>query len=72
MAEIHAWRAVRIRQAYGERSATGGAQGRRHRAGARLWALLHAPALLRAAADDPRGATFVEDDYRRLAGRRAR
>jgi hypothetical protein len=72
MAETQAWRAGRIRQAYDERSATGGGQSRRHRAGVRLWALLHAPALLRAAADGPHDVTFIEDDYRRLAARRAR
>jgi hypothetical protein len=72
MAETQAWRAGRIRQAYGERSATSGGQSRSHRAGVRLWALLHAPALLRAAADDPHDVTFIEDDYRRLAARRAR
>jgi len=73
MAETQAWRAGRIRQAYGEASVRdGGGQSRRHRAGVRLWALLHAPALLRAAADDPHGATFIEDDYRRLSARRTR
>ena len=80
MAETQAWRAGRIRQAhgdrirqaYGERPASGGGQGRRHRAGIRLWALLHAPALLREAGNDPHDVTFIEDDYRRLAARRAR
>jgi len=71
MAETQAWRAGGIRRAYGEKSATGGMQHRRPRAGARLWALLHAPALLRGAAD-PHDVTFIEDDYRRLAARRAR
>jgi hypothetical protein len=37
-----------------------------------LWALLHAPALLRGAAHDPHDVTFIEDDYRRLGGRRVR
>jgi hypothetical protein len=72
MAETQAWRAGRIRRAYGERSVTGGGQSRRHRASVRFWALLHAPALLRAAADEPHDVTFIEDDYRRLAARRAR
>jgi hypothetical protein len=71
MAESQAWRAGRIRQAYCEAPAAGG-ESRRHRAGARFWALLHAPALLRGAAGDRRGVTFIEDDYRRLAARRAR
>ena len=69
MAEIQAWRAGRIRQAYCEPPAAGGESGR-HRAGARLWTLLRAPALLRGAAGDRHDVTFIEDDYRRLAGRR--
>jgi hypothetical protein len=72
MAETQAWRAGRIRQAYDERSATSGGQSRRHAAGVRLRALLRAPALLRGAGSDPHDVTFIEDDYRRLAGRRAR
>lgn len=72
MAETQAWRAGRIRQAYGERSATDGGHSRRHRAGERLWTLLRAPALLRGAAGDPYDVTFIEDDYRRLSARRAR
>jgi hypothetical protein len=72
MAESQAWRAGRIRQAYRETPAAGGGESRRHRAAARLWALLHAPALLRGAAGDRHDVTFIEDDYRRLAARRAR
>lgn len=72
MAETQAWRAGRIRQAYGEASVARGGDRRRYRAGVRLWALLHAPALLRGAADEPRDVTFIEDDYRRMAARRAR
>jgi hypothetical protein len=72
MAESQAWRAGRIRQAYCETPAAGGGESRRHQAAARLWALLHAPALLRGAAGDRHDVTFIEDDYRRLAARRAR
>jgi hypothetical protein len=72
MAETQAWRAGQIRQALREAPAAGGGQSRRHRAGVRLWALLHAPALLRGAAGDHRDVSFIEDDYRRLAARRAR
>ena len=72
MAESQAWRAGRIRQAYREASAAGGGESRRHRAAAQFWALLHAPALLRGAAGDRHDVTFIEDDYRRLAARRAR
>ena len=72
MAETQAWRAGRIGQAYREAQVTGGGQSRRHRAGTRLWALLHAPGLLHGTAGDRHDATFIEDDYRRLAGRRAR
>ena len=72
MAESQAWRAGRIRQAYCEAPAAGGGESRRHQAAARFWALLHAPALLRGAAGDRHDVTFIEDDYRRLAARRAR
>ena len=72
MAETQAWRAGRIRETYGRAPATGGGERRRFRAGARFWALLHAPALLRGAAGDRHDVTFIEDDYRRLAARRAR
>lgn len=36
----------------------------------RLWALLHAQALLRGTIDGPGGASCIEDDHRRLAARR--
>jgi hypothetical protein len=48
------------------------AGGRRtRRAGARLWSLLHAQALLSGSAGGPNDPAFIEDDARRLAGRRA-
>jgi hypothetical protein len=43
--------------------------GMRRRRRGRLWALLHAPALLSGPATDVVGS---EDDWRRMAGRRAR
>jgi hypothetical protein len=46
--------------------------GRRRGACVRLWALLHAPALLAGLSGGPADAAFIEDDRRRLAGRRAR
>jgi hypothetical protein len=72
MAETQTWRAGQVRQAYREAPAAGGGQSRRRRAGGRLRALLHAQAWLRGAAGDRRDVTFIEDDYRRLAARRAR
>lgn len=72
MAETQAWRAARIRQAHGEAPAASGGVSRRYRAGVRLWTLLHAPALLRGTAGGPDDVTFIEDDRRRLAARRAR
>ncbi|HEY7012556.1 MAG TPA: hypothetical protein VH480_07370 [Streptosporangiaceae bacterium] len=47
------------------------AGGRGRRIGARLWSLLHAPALLGGPGGGPHDAAFAEDDYRRLAGRKA-
>jgi hypothetical protein len=72
MAETQVWPASRIRPAHGEASAVSGGGSRRHRAGARLWALLHAPALLGGTAGGPQDVTFIEDDRRRLAAWRAR
>ena len=43
--------------------------GMRRRPGGRLWALLHAQVLLSGPATDVVG---IEDDWRRMAGRRAR
>jgi hypothetical protein len=51
--------------------AAGGGR-RTRRAGARLWTLLHAQALLRGSPGGPGDAAFIEDDSRRLAGDRAR
>jgi hypothetical protein len=46
-----------------------GSPGMRRRPGGRLWALLHAQALLSGPAMDVAG---IDDDWRRMAGRRAR
>ena len=46
-----------------------GSPGMRRRPGGRLWALLHAQALLSGPAADVAG---IEDDWKRMAGRRAR
>lgn len=46
-----------------------GSPGMRRRRRGRLWALLHAQALLSGPATDVAG---IEDDWRRMAGRRAR
>ena len=72
MAETQVWRASRTCRAHGGAPVVSGGEGRRYRAGARLWALLHAPALIRGTAGGPGDVTFIEDDRRRLAARRAR
>ena len=46
-----------------------GSPGMRRRPRGRLWALVHAQALLSGPATDVPG---IEDDWRRMAGRRAR
>jgi hypothetical protein len=46
-----------------------GSPGMRRRPRGRLWALLHAQALLSGPTTDVAG---IEDDWRRMAGRRAR
>jgi hypothetical protein len=46
-----------------------GSPGMRRRRRGRLWALLHAQALLSGQTTDVAG---IEDDWRRMAGRRAR
>jgi len=71
MAVTQIWRASRIRAAGGRAPAASGGCSRSHRAGHRLWALLNAQALLDGTAGAPGGVGFVEDDRRRMAGRRA-
>jgi hypothetical protein len=48
------------------------ARGGRGRWGRQLWSLLHAQALLNGTAGGRGDVTVIEDDYRRLAARRAR
>ena len=64
-------RASPIRGAGGMASAVSSTDSGSHRLGARLWALLHAPALL-GSIGGPGDVAFMEDDRRRLAARRAR
>jgi hypothetical protein len=61
----------RIRPARAQAPAAGSGAGRGRRIGARLWSLLHAPALLSGPGGGPQEAAFAEDDYRRLSGRQA-
>lgn len=72
MTETQSWRASRIHVSRGLASTVGGAGSRSRRAGIRLWSLLHAQALLNGTTGGPGDVTFVEDDRRRLAARRAR
>ena len=72
MTETRIWSYSRIRPARAQASAAGGGGGRGRRAGARLWSLLHAPALLSGTGGGPHDVAFVEDDHRRLAARQAR
>jgi len=65
------WRAAPIPRAHGMASAVSSADSGSHRVGVRLWALLHAPALL-GSIGGPGVVAFMEDDRRRLAARRAR
>jgi len=71
MSETRTWSYSRTNPARAQASAAGLAGGRGRRVGARLWSLLHAPALLSGPGGGPHDAAFAEDDYRRLAGRRA-
>jgi hypothetical protein len=70
MAETQIWRVSRVRAARGQ--AAGGAGSRLRRAGVRLWTLLHAQALLSGTTGGPGDVVSIEEDYLRLAARRAR
>jgi len=70
MTETRIW-SSRISPARAQAPAAGRGVGRGRRAGARLWSLLRAPALLSGPGGGPHDAAFAEDDYRRLAGRKA-
>jgi len=63
--------ASRRRAANGQASGLSGMRCRSDRAGHRLWALLNAQALLNGTAGTPDGFALIEDDRRRMAGRRA-
>jgi hypothetical protein len=66
MAGTQIWRASRIRPA-GDRAATAnGRRGRDRRAGHRLWAVIHAQALISGTAGAPDDVAFIEDDSRRM------
>jgi hypothetical protein len=64
-------RASPIRRADGRASAVSSTDSGSRRVSVRLWALLHAPALL-GSIGGPGDLAFIEDDRRRLAARRAR
>jgi len=72
MTETQVWQASGLRRVHGETAKASSGPGRRQRIGARLWALLHAPALLTGAASGPHDPGYVEDDRQRLAARRER
>jgi hypothetical protein len=70
MVDTQVWQASRARAA-GSRTATPSGDGRRRpRRISRLWVLLNAQALIRGPLEGPGDVTFVEDDRRRLVGRR--
>jgi hypothetical protein len=71
MTETRIWSYSRTNSARAQAPAAGRGGGRGRRVGARLWSLLHAPALLSGPGGGPHDAAFAEDDYRRLAGRQA-
>jgi hypothetical protein len=69
MADTRIWRtscapATAGNTSYGDQTASRG-----HRAVVRLWALLHAQAVMRGVIGGPHDAAVIEDDYRRLATR---
>ena len=70
MAGTQIWRTSRIAAAGSRASAGSGRMSRGHRAGRRLWTLLHAQALLSGTAGTPHGPALIEDDRWRLAARR--
>ena len=70
-AHISQYSPMRLAHDYAS-TATGGRGGRGRRLGARLWTLLHAPALLAGGVGGPGDVALIEDDRTRLAGRQAR
>ena len=65
------WRASPIAGRMGWHWVVNSTDSGSRRVGVRLWALLHAPALL-GSIGGPGDVAFMEDDRRRLAARRAR
>ena len=65
------WRVSPVRAADPMTAAVSGRE-RRRGVRARLWALLHAPALLAGLTGGPADVAFIEDDRGRLAARRER
>jgi len=61
------WPASPIRRADGMASTVSSAGRSSRRVGIRLWAVLHAPALLGGTSGGPGDVAFIEDDRRRLA-----
>jgi hypothetical protein len=72
MAVTQIWRGSRVSPDDGRASPPGSGRSRGHRARSRLWALLHAQALLNGRAGTPGGVDLIEDDRRRMAARRAK
>jgi hypothetical protein len=69
MTEAQILQCTTVRAAHAQASAP---SDRGRRLGARLWSLLHAPALLAGGVGGPGDVAFIEDDRRRLAHRQAR
>ena len=66
MIETGIWRA---RHAIAAGDGVSSADSRKSRLAARLWTVLHAQALLRGTIGGAGGASYIEDDRRRLAAR---
>jgi hypothetical protein len=71
MVDTQVWQASRTRAVDGRTATATGGGGRPRRRPHRLWVLLNAQALIRGPFERPGDVTFIEDDRRRLAGRRA-
>jgi hypothetical protein len=72
MIEMQIRRVAGIHAAHNKPSTVRGAGGRIRRAALQLWVLIHAQALLNGTTGEAGDVAFIEDDRRRLAGRRAR
>jgi hypothetical protein len=70
MVDTQAWQASRTRAADSRTATASGGGGRTRRRSPRLWVLLNAQALIRGPFESSGDVTFIEDDRRRLAGRR--